>query len=122
MKKLFYLFVVLAIIVAVDHPKINEFYDNTIGKFKIFAREGLKTAKNPGGSKVYREISKHFDEYTQSEIEMIDNLTKDNKKVLAFRENYCVNGDFNPVIYGAHLKQLCRIIEKHKKQLMTVVK
>lgn len=121
-KKLFYFFVVLAIIVAIDHPKINEFYDNTIGQFKMFAREGLKTSKNPGGTKVYREISKYFDGYSSSEIELIDKLTKDNQKVLKFRQDYCVNGDFNPVIYGDHLKQLCAIIEKHKRQLSTVVK
>ncbi len=121
-KKLFYFLVILAIIVAIDHPKINEFYDNTLGEFKMFAREGLKTTKNPGGAKVYRDISQHFSSYSQGEIEMIDTLTKDNQKVLKFRQDYCVNGDFNPVIYGDHLKQLCQIIERHKKQLMTVVK
>lgn len=121
-KKLFYFFVILAIIVAIDHPKINAFYDDTIGQFKIFAREGIKTSKNPGASKVYREIEKHFAQYSDDEKAMIAKVTKNNQTALAFRQAYCVNGDFNPVIYGDHLRQLCSIMEKHKKQLMTVVK
>jgi hypothetical protein len=122
MKKLFYFLLILAVIVAIDHPAVNAFYDDTIGRFKIFAREGIKTQKNPGASRVYREMKKHFDQYSQEEIKMLDELTKSNQKVLAFRKNYCVNGDFNPVIYGAHLKQFCNVIEKHKIQLNTVVK
>ena len=122
MKKLFYFLVILAIIAAVDHPVINEFYDNTIGQFKTFAREGVKTTKNPGASKVYREISKNFDDYSDAEKEMLERITKDNQTVLKFREDYCVKGDFNPVIYGAHLKEFCRVIERHKKQLQMVIK
>lgn len=122
MKKLFYFLLVLAIITAIDHPTINQFYDDTLGRFKLFAREGIKTAKNPGASQVYRQMKKHFDNYSQPEIQMIDKLTKNNQKVLAFRQAFCVEGEFNPVIYGAHLKQFCAVIEKHKKQLTTVIK
>ena len=122
MKKLFYFILLMAIITAVDHPVINDFYDNTIGRFKIFAREGIKTSKNPGAGRVYRAIEKHFSTYTQAEIEMIDQLTKNNQDVLAFRQAFCVDGEFNPVIYGAHLKQLCHEIEDNKSLLNVVVK
>ena len=113
---------VLAIIVAVDHPQINAFYDESIGRFKMFAREGIKTQKNPGASRVYREMKQYLDQYSEDERKMLDELTKNNQKVLAFRQNYCINGDFNPVIYGAHLKQFCGVIEKYKVQLNTIVK
>lgn len=122
MKKIFYFLILLAIVVAIDHPKINQFYDDTLGSFKMFAREGIKTAKNPGGGKVFREIEKHFASYSKAEIEMIDKLTKNNQEVLAFRKTFCVGGEFNPIIYGTNLKQFCSIIEKHKRQLSTVVK
>jgi len=112
----------MAIIAAVDHPVINNFYDNTIGQFKMFAREGIKTAKNPGAGRVFRTMEKHFDTYNKQEIEMIDKLTKNNQDVLAFRKTYCINGDFNPVIYGAHLQQFCAVIEDNKTQLNIIVK
>jgi GH25 family lysozyme M1 (1,4-beta-N-acetylmuramidase) len=121
-KKLFYFLLVLAIIVAVDHPAMNAFYDDTIGRFKMFAREGIKTQKNPGANRVYREMEQYLEQYTDDEKNMLDELTKNNQKVLAFRQSYCINGDFNPVIYGVHLKQFCRVIEKHKTQLNTVIK
>ncbi len=122
MKKLFYFILLMAIITAVDHPVVNDFYDNTIGRFKMFAREGIKTSKNPGAGKVYRTMEKDFANYTQAEIEMIDKLTKNNQDVLAFREAFCVDGEFNPVIYGAHLKRFCAVIEDNKSLLNIVVK
>ena len=76
MKKLFYFILLMAIITAVDHPVINNFYDNTIGRFKMFAREGIKTSKNPGAGRVYRAMEKHFSTYTQAEIEMIEDATE----------------------------------------------
>lgn len=122
MKKLFYFIVIMAVITAVDHPMVNDFYDNTIGQFKIFAREGIKTAKNPGAARVYRTMEKYFASYSDDEIAMIDELTKNNQKVLAFRQAYCIDGDFNPIIYGAHLKQFCTVIEDNKRALNQVIK
>ena len=122
MKKLAYFIVIMAIITAVDHPVINNFYDNTIGQFKMFAREGIKTAKNPGAGRVFRTMEKHFATYTKAEIELIDSLTKNNQDDLAFRKTFCVDGEFNPVIYGAHLKQFCSVIEDNKTQLNIIVK
>lgn len=121
-KKLVYFIIIMAIITAIDHPVVNDFYDNTIGQFKMFAREGIKTAKNPGAGRVYRTMEQYFDGYSKAEIEMIDKLTKNNQDVLAFRKSFCIEGEFNPVIYGAHLRQFCQVIEDNKSQLNIVVK
>ena len=122
MKKLFYFILIMAVITAVDHPAVNEFYDSTIGQFKMFAREGIKTAKNPGAGRVYRTMEKYFSTYSEAEIELIDKLTKNNQDVLAFRQSFCLQGEFHPTIYGAHLKQFCAVIEDNKRALNQVVK
>jgi hypothetical protein len=120
-KKLFYFLLVLAIVVAIDHPTINQLYDDTIGQFKMFARDSINTSKNPGAYKVLQDIKKHFDNYSQNEKILIEKVTKNNQTVLAFRESYCIAGDFHPMIYGDHLEQFCSIIRKHKAQLQAVV-
>ena len=120
MKKLFYLLVALAILSAADHPMVNQMYDQTLGQFEMFARSSMKQSENAGAIGIFTDMETRFGRYSESEQAMIKKVTRSNKAVLKFRQDYCVNKDFNPVIYGAHKTEFCEVIAQHKMNLKVV--
>lgn len=120
MKKLLYLLVALGILSALDHPVINQFYDDTIGQIKLLARDSAKPGGNLGAANIYDEMQTRFDRYSEAEKQLIKTITKDNPSVLKFQKDYCVNKDFNPVIYGVHKKEFCAVISIHEDKLLLI--
>jgi hypothetical protein len=117
MKKIFYILVALAILSALDNPVINQFYDDTIGQINAFARSTSKEGRDRGAALVYGDMGHYLAEYSEAEKAMIEKITQSNTSVLKFEKTYCINKDFNPVIYGAHQAKLCSVIRLHQETL-----
>ncbi len=120
MKKLLYLIIIFAIISAIDHPLINDFYDKTVGQIKMLASNSTKSEGNVGANSVYQEMEKKFAQYSADEQKAIKKITETNASVLKFQKAYCTNKDFNPKLYGAHLKTFCQVIKRHESALKHV--
>ncbi|MFT5162417.1 MAG: hypothetical protein ACI9FJ_000993 [Alteromonadaceae bacterium] len=122
MKKIVYLIVIVAIVVAIDHPKINQFYDNTIGQIKMMARDSAKSSPDAGAAYVYSEMKSKLVNYSVEERKAIKKITQTNVSVLQFQKSYCFDGDFNPVLYGGHMTEFCRVIGDNEGTLKLVNK
>ncbi|MFT4926991.1 MAG: hypothetical protein ACI8WB_003091 [Phenylobacterium sp.] len=122
MKKLLLLILAFAILSAVDHPVINQFYDDTIGQIKMLARDSAKTGTDAGAGYVYRDMKSKLAGYSEAENKAIVKITKSNASVLKFQKDYCISKDFNPVLFGAHMQEFCLVIAKHESTLQLVEK
>lgn len=121
-KKLLILILFFAVLSAIDHPTINQFYDDTIGQIKMLARDSAKSGSDAAAAYVYKDMKSKLDRYSDAEKKMIEKITQTNVSVLKFQHDYCIKKDFNPVIYGGHKTEFCQVIAKHEANLQLVVK
>jgi len=49
--------------------------------------------------------------------EMLASASRDKASILLFRQRYCIDKDFNPILFGEPLQRSCAIIDKHYYRL-----
>lgn len=49
--------------------------------------------------------------------QLLADAARDKASILLFRQRYCIDKDFNPVLFGDPLQKSCAIIEKHYYRL-----
>lgn len=94
-------------------------------------KEPLKTYRDMAFAKALTLVPEHWDgehkamkavkeEFTalgltlgQRQQQLLANAASDKTQLLLFRQRYCIDKDFNPVLYGKALQDSCYIIDKY---------
>jgi hypothetical protein len=117
MKKFFWLVVVVLLVITFsDHdlirPHKEQLFELIMDKAAIAGDS--KEAALRSTRKQLTALAEQWGDGQRAQLEKaaasIDSLKK-------FRRDYCVNKDFNPILYGEPLKESCKIIENHYDNL-----
>lgn len=72
-------------------------------------------------SQAVASIQRDLKAYAQTlglrQQEFLAAAAADKDSILRFRQNYCVNKDFHPVLFGEPLQRSCSIIDKYYDRL-----
>lgn len=117
MKTFFWIVVVFLLVLTFsDHKLIRPYKEQVIALISDKAalatddkQQAMRTAK-----KQLLALAGQWGEGQQAQLQK---ATASPESLLKFYQNYCINGDFNPILYGEPLKQSCQIIEKHYQAL-----
>lgn len=117
MKKFFWLVVVILLVITFsDHdlirPYKEQLYELILDKAAIAGDD--KEAALRKTRKQLLALSEQWGEGQRSQLEKASS-SMDN--LLRFRRDYCVNKDFNPILFGEPLRQSCDIIESNYPNL-----
>lgn len=74
----------------------------------------LQSPKQRSNSKVKQELEEITAYFSDDEKEYLKKLTNSRDSLLTFYRNYCLQKDFNPILYGDHLQQTCKVIAKNR--------
>ncbi len=118
MKKFFWLVVaVLLVLTFSDHDSIKPYrdkaYDLLVDKVAIAgdSKEGALRKTRQQLLQLAEQWGDTQREYLQKHTTSIDSLQK-------FRRSYCINNDFNPILFGEPLRQSCNVIEQNYENLI----
>jgi len=73
--------------------------------------------ENQAVSSTQRELSALGQTLGLGQQKLLADAARDKTSILLFRQRYCVDKDFNPVLFGDPLQKSCAIIEKHYYRL-----
>ncbi|MDP5137600.1 hypothetical protein [Rheinheimera baltica] len=68
--------------------------------------------------KTRKELFALAEEWGDSQRDYLDKSSETIDSLKKFRRNFCINKDFNPILFGDPLKQSCTVIEKHYQNLI----
>ena len=117
MKKLLVILAVFWIVLNSDIKVVNDIKEGVTDTVVNMVLDVNQPVSNAGARRVFRELSKHFSSYSSSEKTYLEELSGSNERTRQFYQNYCQNNDFNPIIYGEHLTQVCRVIRLNLDRL-----
>ncbi|MEH8017212.1 hypothetical protein MN202_08210 [Rheinheimera muenzenbergensis] len=117
MKKFFWLVVIVLLVLTFsDHESIKPYrdkvYDLIVDKVAI-AGDNQEAALRKTRKQLLQLAEQWGDsqqQYLQKHAASLDSLQK-------FRRSYCINNDFNPILFGEPLRQSCEVIEQNYDNL-----
>ena len=117
MKTFFWLVVIVLLVITFsDHDSIRPYrdkvYDFIVDKVAI-AGDNQEAALRKTRKQLLQLAEQWGDsqrQYLEKHAASIDSLKK-------FRRSYCIDNDFNPILFGEPLRQSCDIIEQNYDKL-----
>ena len=112
MKKFFWLAVIILLVLLI-RPYRDQVY-------------GLILDRAPSSGKMsdeqaLRQIQKQFNalaaSWGEGQQQQLSKAAESKQSLLVFHQRYCVNRDFNPILFGEPLKQSCDVIDNHMEAL-----
>lgn len=114
MKK--WLFLIVAAL-TLANPKLNilpveyQFDITQEIKNQITALQSPKQRKN---IKIKQELESISRYYSEEEKNYLNEVVAKRESLQSFYQNYCLQKDFNSILYGDHLTQACKVIAKNR--------
>ncbi|MCC5852924.1 MAG: hypothetical protein JJU30_08815 [Alkalimonas sp.] len=112
------LLVILLLATFSDHPRISPYKEQLIDQLH---RLGGSSARS-GEAQAMRNIERLFTELGQELGEgqraQLQRAASSKQELLLFRQRYCIDGDFNPLLFGEPLRKVCSIIASQYDILM----
>lgn len=117
-KLLFILLVILLLATFSDHPRVSPYKEWLFQQFYQMA--GLTSRS--GEAQALRNVDRLFAELGQELGEgqraQLQRAASSKQDLLLFRQRYCIDGDFNPLLFGEPLRKACGIIDSQYDILM----
>lgn len=116
--KTFFWFVVIFLLLLTfsGEPPLKPYRDKVVD-YAV----SLIPAEWQSDSQALVSIQRELKDYSKSlglrQQEFLAAAAENKDSVLRFRQNYCINKDFNPVLFGEPLQRSCAIIEKYYDRL-----
>ena len=117
MKKFFWLvLIVLLVITFSDHdlirPYKEQLFDLIQDKAAIAADD-----KEAALRRTRKQLLAMSEQWGDGQRAQLEKATASVDSLLRFRRDYCVNKDFNPILFGEPLKRSCQVIEDNYHNL-----
>lgn len=117
MKKLFWIIVVILLILTFsDHDVIRPYKEQLYDTVKV-KLAGASDNKQGALRQLKKELMAAAEQWGEGQRNQLEKASSSIESVLKFQRSYCINGDFNPIMFGEPLKQSCQIISKHQHTL-----
>ena len=111
MKKFFWLvLIVLLLITFSDHDLIRPYKEQL---FELIQDKAAIAAddKEAALRRTRKQLMSLSELWGDGQRAQLEKATSGVDNLLRFRRDYCVNKDFNPILFGEPLKQSCKIID-----------
>ncbi len=118
MKKFFWLAVIVLLLLTFsDHELLRPYRDQIYGLILDKAPSSGKMSDE----QAMRYIQKQFKELTadwgEGQQQQLSKAAESKQSLLVFHQRYCVNRDFNPILFGEPLRKSCSIIDSQLEAL-----
>lgn len=112
--KMFFWFavVVLLIITFSGKEPIKPYRDSLYGHVLQLVPDSWQS-ETQALTALQRDLSALGETLGQGQQDLLNNAAKDTASVIQFRQRYCLNNNFNPVLFGEPLRKSCAIIEQY---------
>jgi hypothetical protein len=117
MKTFFWLVVVVLLVItfsdsALIRPYKEQFLETVVDHVAEFG-----DSKENALRKTRRQLLELAEQWGDSQRTQLDKATSSIESLKRFRQNYCINKDFSPYLYGEPLQKSCAVIEQHYANL-----
>jgi hypothetical protein len=117
MKKLFWIIIIILLVLTFsDHDVIRPYkeklYDTVMVKLA-----GAGENKQAALRQLRKELMAAAEQWGEGQRNQLEKASSSIETVLKFQRRYCIDGDFNPILFGEPLKQSCEIIRKYQRTL-----
>jgi hypothetical protein len=118
MKKFFWLAVIILLLLTFsDHELLRPYRDQLYG----LILDNAPSSGKMSDEQAMRQIQKQFNELSASwgegQQQQLSKAAASKDNLLMFHQRYCINRDFNPILFGEPLRQSCSIIESRMEAL-----
>ncbi|MCB5226516.1 hypothetical protein JAO78_006775 [Alishewanella sp. 16-MA] len=117
MKKFFWFaFIILLLITFSGREPLKTYRDMFFNKVESVVSESWQQ-EDRGVIAVQREFTALTENLGVGQQKLLNNAAASRSSILEYRQTYCVNQEFNSLLFGEVQQKSCRIIEKHLNQL-----
>ncbi|KKO45994.1 hypothetical protein WG68_07600 [Arsukibacterium ikkense] len=118
MKKFFWLAVIVLLILTFsDHELIRPYRDQVYGLILDRAPSSGKMSDQQALRQVQKQLNALTAKLGESQQQQLSRAAESKESLLVFYQRYCVNRDFNPILFGEPLRESCSIISSHMEAL-----
>lgn len=117
MKNFFWLVVIVLLVITFsDHDYIRPYKEKL---FELVLDKAAIVGDNKTSAlmKTRRQLQALSEQWGEGQRNQLEKATSSIESLLQFRKNYCVNKDFNPILFGEPLQQTCAIIDSQYHNL-----
>lgn len=117
MKKFFWLVVIVLLLITFsDHDLIRPYKEQL---FELVLDQAAIAGddKEAALRRTRKQLTELSAQWGDNQREWLAKASSSVDNLLRFRRDYCVNKDFNPILFGEPLQQSCAIIESNYQNL-----
>lgn len=117
MKKFFWIAVIFLLVLTFSDHELIRPYKEQVYNLIMDKASNASDSNEAALRHVKKELMAAAENWGEGPRSQLEKATSSLDSVLRFHKNYCVNGDFNPIIYGEPLKQSCVILNNQHHNL-----
>lgn len=118
MKTFFWLVVVVLLIITFsDHELIRPYRDKAYELILDKAPSSGRMNDQQALRRIQQQLTELGNTLGEGQQRQLSRAIESKESILQFRQRYCIDRDFNPLLFGDALRESCEIIELHHEAL-----
>ncbi|HSG51186.1 MAG TPA: hypothetical protein VLA40_03685 [Rheinheimera sp.] len=117
MKTFFWFAVIVLLVITFSDTDLIRPYKEQVIEYIVDEVAGAGDGKEAALRKTRKQLMQLAEEWGDGQRGQLEKATESINSLKKFRQNYCINGDFSPYLYGEPLRQSCAIIESNYANL-----
>lgn len=117
MKKFFWLVVIVLLFASFSDSSLIKPYRDQLYELVQDKISSAADSKEAALRHTRKELLALSEQWGESQRAYLDNASQSVASLQRLRRDYCVNKDFNPILFGEPLQQVCAVLEKNYHHL-----
>ena len=113
MKTFFWLAVIVLLVITFSDTDLIRPYKEQVIAYVVDEVAVAGDNKEVALRKARKQLMQLAEEWGDGQRAQLEKATASTTSLLKFRQDYCINGDFSPYLYGEPLRQVCSVIENN---------
>ena len=113
MKTFFWLAAIILLVITFSDTDLIRPYKEKLIEYVVDEVASAGDSKEAALRKTRKELMALAEEWGDGQRAQLEKAAASVGSLLKFRQDYCINGDFSPYLYGDPLRQVCTIIESN---------
>ena len=113
MKAFFWLAVIILLLITFSDTDLIRPYKEQLIEFVVDEVASTGDSKEAALRKTRKQLMTLAQGWGEGQLTQLEKAAASAGSLLKFRQDYCINGDFSPYLYGESLRQVCAIIEEN---------